>query len=164
MQHEKRKNVNRRYGGFLKFAASSLIGFVADYGMYSLLVFLTRGLGGLCIPLSNIAARILSATLNFWINKRLVFCNRDRELLAGAKYAALAACILAGNTALLSFLVNSLGINQFVAKPLAEVTFFLVSWFVQKTFVFKKRVQGRAALVCRTKGDSVGNWTEERNG
>jgi hypothetical protein len=58
-------------------------------------------------------------------SKRFVFRNRDRELLAGAKYAALAACILASNTTLLSFLVNSLGMNKFAQSRLRKSRSFL---------------------------------------
>jgi len=164
MQHEKSiESLVHRYGGFLKFIASSLIGFAADYGMYCLLVFLTRGLGGLSIPLSNTIARIFSATLNFWLNKRFVFHDRDHALLAGAKYAVLAACILAGNTGLLSFLVNYLHVNKFVAKLFTEVTFFIASWSAQKRFVFKKRAHGHSALICRAQRSGVGDLTEGRN-
>jgi putative flippase GtrA len=130
--------LKRKYLYILKFAASSMIGFVADYSLYGLFVLLTKGLGGFSVPVSNVAARVLSAWLNFWINKRFVFKNEDQALKAGAKYALLATSVLAGNTALLSLLVR-LGMNKYWAKLLTEVTFFASSWFVQKVFVFKKR-------------------------
>lgn len=130
--------LKRRHQYILKFAASSMIGFVADYALYGLFVVLTKGFGGLSVPLSNVVARVLSATLNFWINKRFVFRSEDQALKAGAKYALLATCVLAGNTALLSVLVR-LGMDKYAAKLLTEVSFFLTSWFVQKVFVFKKR-------------------------
>ncbi len=144
MRDKRARKSPARASGFLKFAASSLISFFADYGMYSLFIFLTRGLGGPSVPLSNAMARVLSASLNFWINKRFVFHSRDRAFSAGARYALLAVCVLMGNTALLSFLVYCLGLGAFAAKPVSEAVFFLVSWFVQKAYVFRKQARGPA--------------------
>mgnify|MGYP003819155641 CR=1 FL=1 len=130
--------LKHKYFYLLKFAASSMIGFVADYALYGLFVLPTRGLGGFSVPVSNVAARVLSAWLNFWINRRFVFKSEDQALKAGAKYALLATSVLAGNTALLSLLVH-LGMDKYWAKLLTEFSFFATSWFVQKVFVFKKR-------------------------
>jgi len=130
-------------GGIAKFAASSLIAFTVDYGMFSLLVFLTKGLGGISIPISNVVARAVSASMNFWINKRFVFRNTDKGLLPGAKYFALAASILGGNTTVLYALVNYLNIDKYAAKLMTETLFFIISWYVQKVFVFRTRGHNR---------------------
>jgi glycosyltransferase involved in cell wall biosynthesis len=69
------------YGNIFKFAGSSLLAFALDYGLYSLLAVLTAGLGtAVSVPLSNIAARIVSAGTNFAVNKRYVFKNRGSVL------------------------------------------------------------------------------------
>lgn len=129
----------RSPGELCKFMASSLIAFAVDFSLYSLLVFLFRGLGGLTIPLSNIPARIVSASVNFWIDKRLVFSNHDSARVTGAKYVALAALVLTGNTALITFLVTFLSADKFAAKLLAETLFFLLSWYGQREFVFRRK-------------------------
>ena len=126
-------------GGIVRFAASSLTAFAVDYTLYGVLVALTNGLGGYSLLLSNVCARAASATLNFGINKRLVFQSRESALTAGAKYFALALCILAGNTALLYLLVHALSLNKYIAKLVAELIFFLASWHVQRVYVFKER-------------------------
>ncbi len=150
--------LKRKYVYILKFAASSMIAFVADYGLYGLLVFLTKGMGALSIPVSNVVARVLSAALNFWINKRFVFRNEDQALQAGVKYAVLAICVLAGNTALLSVLVRYLGMDKYWAKLLTEFTFFFTSWFVQKVFVFNKRARrGPDGLSGEARADGSGD-------
>lgn len=67
-----------------------MIGFVADYAIVRPFCRrIDKSLGGLSVPLSNVVARVLSAALNFWINKRFVFRSEDRALKAGAKYALL---------------------------------------------------------------------------
>ena len=120
----------------MRFAASSLASFAVDYGTYTLLVLLTRGWNPLSVPLSNVGARILSAALNFTLNRRFVFHNQGRLAPAMLKYAALAGCVLACNTLLLSTLVQRLGMNSLLAKLFAEGLLFLISWFVQKTHIF----------------------------
>jgi putative flippase GtrA len=128
------------YGNILKFAASSLTGFAIDYSLYSLLVTILGGLGtAVSVPVSNVTARIVSASTNFAINKHFVFKNKDSVLKTGIRYFALAACILAGNTLLLSFLVNSLGVNKFAGKLVTEVTFFTLSYLAQKFWIFRRK-------------------------
>jgi len=126
------------YGEIFKFAASSLTGFLVDYGLYSLLVILTAGLGTASVPISNVTARIVSATVNFTINKKLVFKSDKSAVITGAQYFMLAACILLGNTLLLSWMVNGLGVNRFAGKIVTELTFFTLSWLAQKFIIFRK--------------------------
>lgn len=126
------------YRNIFKFAASSLISFALDYGLYSLLAVLTAGLEtAVSIPLSNIAARIVSAGTNFALNKRYVFRNHDNVFSTGAQYFALAACILAGDTILLSILTGTFGINKFAAKIVTEILFFTFSFIVQRFWIFR---------------------------
>jgi len=128
----------RVYRDIFKFAASSFTGFLIDYALYSLLVTLTAG-WTIGVPFSNIAARIVSASANFAINKRFVFKNKDSVVKTAAQYFILAACIMLCNTALLTFLVHIVGINRYVAKIFTEITFFVLSWTVQRFIIFRKK-------------------------
>ncbi|MGE4352865.1 MAG: GtrA family protein [Oscillospiraceae bacterium] len=137
------KDSLRVYREILKFAASSFTGFLVDYGMYSLLVILTGGLGtAVSVPLSNITARIVSASVNYMINKHYVFKNKEGGVKTAAQYFALAACILGGNTIFLSYLVSGLGVNRFAAKVVTEITFFTLSYMVQRFLIFRKKAAG----------------------
>ena len=128
------------YKDVFKFAASSAVGFFVDYGAYSLLTALTVGLGtNISVPLSNVSARLISSTVNYSINKRYVFENRDSALKTAVQYFTLVAFILAGNTLLLSAMVNNLGINKYAAKIITEITFFTLSWITQKFIIFGKQ-------------------------
>ena len=136
----------RVFGNLLKFAGSSLTGFVIDYSLYGLLVWLLGGLGtAVSVPVANVAARVVSAGSNFAINKHFVFKNKDSALVTGLQYFALAACILAGNTVLLSFLVNGLGANKYAAKIVTELTFFTLSWLGQRFWIFGKKQKKSAS-------------------
>jgi glycosyltransferase involved in cell wall biosynthesis len=115
----------RVVGNVVKFAGSSLTGFAIDYTLYGVLVTVLGGLGtAVSVPVANVAARAVSASANFAINKHFVFKSRASTLRTGLQYAGLAVCILAGNTVLLSALVNGLGANKYAAKLVTEVTFF----------------------------------------
>ncbi|HIZ56602.1 MAG TPA: bifunctional glycosyltransferase family 2/GtrA family protein [Firmicutes bacterium] len=124
----------RIYREILKFSVSSLIGFLVDYGIYSLLLFMTGHL-----LLSNIGARVISASVNFTLNRRFVFKNKENIAKAAIKYFLLAVIILIGNTAVLELLVTFCGIHQMLAKIATETIFFLFSWIVQRLIIFRKR-------------------------
>ena len=123
----------------IRFAASSLIGFVIDYSIYSLLLLCIVKMNlvnGLII--SNICARIVSSMVNYTINRNVVFQSKERVSKTATAYFILALCILVLNTIILSLLVNVCGVNQWLAKLFTEILMFLISWLMQKFFVFKR--------------------------
>lgn len=131
------KDTFRIFKEIIKFSISSFIGFLIDITMFALLSLLNP----LGIPnwltIKNITARVVSASVNFTINYRLVFKSKENLILAIIKYAMLAAIILMCGTKLLNLLVIESGINEFLAKILVETTMFFISWLVQRSFVFK---------------------------
>ncbi len=124
------------YKEILKFSASSFTGFLVDYAMYSLLVAL---IGTNLIFVANILARVVSASVNFTINKRLVFKSEESLAKSAVKYFALAAVILALNTALLWLLTSVILINVYIAKIFVELILFVFSWLVQRRVVFARK-------------------------
>lgn len=128
----------RVYKEILKFSAASLVSFLVDYGLYSLLTLGTSGLGNIpSILISNLGARIVSACVNYTINRKLVFQSKACVVRSAAQYAALAGGILAGNTLVLSVLADGLGINRYAAKLITELLFFLLSWLIQRKLIFR---------------------------
>ena len=127
----------RIYKEILKFSASSLASFALDYVMYALLLAAT-GAAGLAhsLVISNIGARLVSATANYNINKKLVFRSRTGFARSALQYTALAALVLAGNTLMLSTLAGTFGMNVLLAKIITEITFFMISWTVQRYLIF----------------------------
>ena len=73
---------------------------------------------------SVIAARVLSATVNYLLNRHAVFRDGDRS--TPLRYAALACGILAANYVLLRTL--SMLMPLVLAKLVTEVTLFVVSF------------------------------------
>ena len=68
------KDSYRIYKQILKFSASSLLSFLADFLLYSFFFLIT---GGLFV--SNFLARVISLHLNFFINKNVVFSAEGQE-------------------------------------------------------------------------------------
>lgn len=128
------KDSFRVYKEILKFCASSLLGFIVDYILYSLLFLFTSN-----ITVSNLFARLVSATVNFLVNRNIVFRSKKSAVVSALQYAALAVCIIIGNTLVLNLLVHVLGVNELLAKLFTEIMFFLISWLVQRFFIFSRK-------------------------
>ena len=126
------KDSYRVYKEIIKYSLSSIISFIIDYSLFALFSIV------LSITLSNIFARIISASINFTINKKIVFKSDKSILISLIEYALLAIFILVCNTLLLNLLVN-IGINKFIAKLIVEISLFIISFLVQKTMIFKKK-------------------------
>ncbi len=122
------------YKEILKFSASSLLSFLVDYALYTLLL-----LFGLPLQASHIGARVFSSVFNFTINKKLVFKSKGNTAKSASGYFALVAVIIFLSTFVLSFFVHTCGINEFAAKIITECIFFILSWFLQHFVVFKKK-------------------------
>ena len=124
----------RIYKEILKFSAASFAGFLVDYALYSLLLILL-GKGGQLA--ANILARIVSATVNFSLNRSMVFATSEPLVKSAAKYALLAVCVLAANSAILLLLTQVCGMNPFAAKIATELVLFVLNYIAQRTLVFR---------------------------
>lgn len=128
------KDSLRIYACILKFACSSLICFGIDYVLFQLLRTF--------IPLtwvSNLLARIVSASVNFTLNKKLVFKGNEKTLPAVLKYAALAVFIYLIDTAILALLYEKLGWSRYVVKIISGLLGYLISFSVQGRNVYRKQ-------------------------
>ena len=128
------------YMCILKFAASSLLAFVIDYVLVLLFSALTRGWGASAsLNFSVIAARLISATVNFSVNRSVVFKGNESLGKALLKYAALAAVVLGLNLLLMHLLTIRLGWPIALAKIVVEVLLFCMNFVIQGKFVYRKQ-------------------------
>ncbi len=134
------KDSYRIYKEIFKFCAASIICFLVDYALYCIGLVFTVSLGkGLSTVVSNVFARIVSSVLNFTLNKKVVFKRKGNTLKLAKSYFMLALCILAGNTIVLKMFVEVFNIDTKIAKLITELIFFIISWFIQKFLIFKKK-------------------------
>lgn len=132
------KDSYRIYKEIIKFSAASFIGFLVDYCVFCIVFKISSHL-----VMSNVVARVVSATVNYTLNRKFVFKSKNSVTKSAAQYFLLALLILAGNTAVLGVLVRFCKINEMAAKILTELAFFVLSWSVQKFFIFKRSKESK---------------------
>ena len=113
-----------------KFSFSSLISFIIDYSLYTIVIMISNN-----TILSNILARIISSIVNYVLNKRIVFKSKNSKVIEIIKYYSLAVVILIVNTLILKLLSNY--IYPLIAKLLTELILFIISFIIQKKYIFK---------------------------
>ena len=86
------------------------------------------------------AARAVSSFFNFKVNNRLVFVNRGRYGKALLRYYCLAIPVMLSSAGLLTLADRLLGVTaptlSTLIKIVIDTVLFLVSYFVQKKWVF----------------------------
>ena len=124
----------------MAFIASSLSAFVIDAVLLFALMALTDSL-----VISVVGARLVSASVNFIVNRTVVFQAADgpwrRQLLG---YAALAVVLLLASYGALD-LLTGIGVPLLVAKPVADLGLTAVSWLVQQRAVFAHQASAGSA-------------------
>ena len=111
--------------------------------MLSASSFFRYTLGSALLPLCNVLARIVSASVNYALNRRYVFRDKNSVMQSAPRYALLAGAILCANTLILMLLADVLHLNRYAAKLATGALLFLVSWTEQKYAVFAGKPQTR---------------------
>ncbi len=135
---------------FVRFAMSSAFCFVVDYGIYLLLnqMFKTyvpaldQYLSFLFIRfvarigIAAVAARAVSATVNFLINKRMVFDSQARSGKAFLRYVCTVLLIIVLSSGVVSSLYVGLGLSENLTKIPVDIVLFCLSYYLQRRWVF----------------------------
>lgn len=133
----------RVYAPLLRFSLSSLAAFGIDLAAFLILGTLTGSL-----LTAVVGARVISSSINFLVNRRLVFTGgRNRRLaVAALRYFTLAACLLPANYALILGL-TTIGAPAAAAKVLTEASLFAASYAFQKRFLAGRPPQVKSSGV-----------------
>ena len=128
---------------FSKYIVSAGISFLIDYSLFSLFAyFLKLSIGSKGIILATIMARVISSVINYLLNKNKVFNSNknkpfDKETFI--KYTFLVVFQMMMSAFIVYSLYNMTGIDEKIIKPPVEGVLFIVNYFVQKSFIFKKK-------------------------
>lgn len=83
-------------------------------------------------------ARIISSLVNYFINKKLVFKHKGQTAKSMSKYIILAVSNFFITYAIVALFSTMFGYEPFWVAPVVMVLMFIVTYTVQKVWVFKK--------------------------
>ncbi len=126
----------RIYRQILTFAFVSLTSTVLDLGAFSVFVYTLKVTNP--ILWATIIARVISVNFNFMCNKTLVFKSQQQWLEHVLKYYSLALFQMLSSYWLVKTAYDLVGSNVVGLKIMVDVTLFLLSYQIQKRFIFKK--------------------------
>lgn len=130
----------RIYRSFFKYALSSLSSSFLDLGLFHILVILLPFNSASKILYASFLARIVSGFYNYNVNSKFVFKSSNK--FSGLSYIALAISQIVLSTYLLVLASNILGgINPTLLKVLVDTLVFIISFLIQKGFIFKPGVK-----------------------
>ena len=138
-------------GSFLKFTSASIICFLVDIILFNLM----KNIPALAelemnppwlraiswseepILLATVIARVISASLNFVLNKNLVFDIKNSH---GAvwRYVVLCVAIMLISGVAVSALHAMTGVNSGVIKIIVDLLLFFLNYRIQRNWVFKQ--------------------------
>lgn len=132
----------RIYALIIKYLSSSLVSSTVDEVMFFLLTALFGvALGDFSVFVCTAAARIVSSSLNFAINRR-IFDSKGKMSHTVIKYiitATLTMCLSATIVHILRELIDAdAAILQTLLKVIVDVMLFFLNFRVQRMWVFKK--------------------------
>ena len=135
---------------FIKFSASSVIGFVADNLVFTGVLFAIENhveYRRTAILVSLAVARIASATLNYVCNRKFVFHSKAGVGASFARYwilVAIVAVLSYAGTSLVSWAGDLRGWAISAAKIVVETVLFVLSYKAQRRWVFSRAVGRRS--------------------
>lgn len=140
------RDTMRIVGQVAKFALSSIGSALIDLTAFTLLsgaaAFGTSATGLLA---ATAIARTLSGIVNFLLNRRVVFRSKEGAAGQAAKYLLLFCTQMLASWGFVSLLTAWGGLHQTAAKIFVDGALFLVSYAIQRRFVFAARTEQEAA-------------------
>lgn len=123
---------------FFKFASSSLVSAAVDLSLFVLFIeLLFQGSPDpRSIITSAVLARIGSTLVNFAVNRKLVFGNKEQKRKTMTRYYALVITILSASALGSAYLAQVLEGRVVWAKVIVDSTLFAFSYLTQRHWVF----------------------------
>lgn len=142
------------FAGFFRFISSSLIGFLVDYLLYLLFNNLFKAYVPALehqfrflfisvlsrIALATILARLISGTVNFFLNQKVVFNYQGSIKRSLPRYIAVFLLIMLLSAGLTSSMHLWLGWSDNTAKIPVDIVLFFLSYYLQRKWVFPKKL------------------------
>lgn len=126
------------YGVVFKYILSSISSFLIDVLLYAVFIHLLNQLNLSAIFIASILSRFISSLFNYYINQKFVFQKSSSYALM--KYYSLVILQISLSSVLVFAIHQIFKLDEVVGvKILVDTFLFLLSYFVQKTFIFKEK-------------------------
>lgn len=133
----------RIYRFILAYFLSAGISFITDISFfYIILKLLGTLLGNWAEAAATLGARIISSVINFTLNRKTVFDNRQPIRKTLFKYIVLAVCQLTASATLVtifSLLLSSAPLGSTFIKICVDTILFFFSYRIQRCWVFAEK-------------------------
>lgn len=124
------------FPAFFKYSLSSITSFLIDIGVFTLLLKLLGRNDLMTITISSTVARILSAIVNYLVNRHLVF--QGQSSFSFIKYGLLAVVQIIASSLLVTAFHNLTLWNPTILKIIVDSLLFLVSYHIQRNYIFQE--------------------------
>ena len=127
-------------GSFFKFMGSSLLCVLVDQGLFNVFDRWLLPLLGVpenaLISASNYSARLISGTLNYLLNRNVVFKAQGAKGTVW-KYIVNSVCVIILSTLGIKALA-ALGMAKWLAKLICDTVLYFANYRIQRNWVFKQ--------------------------
>lgn len=132
------KDSARIYKLFIKYIFSAISSFALDILLFALFMHLLPDDINKKIIISTICARVISSLYNYLVNAKVVFKKAGKGAIY--KYFALVIVQMFASGLIVDLLSeNVLSFNPTLIKIIVDSVIFIVNFFIQREWVFKKK-------------------------
>ncbi|MDR1627751.1 MAG: bifunctional glycosyltransferase family 2/GtrA family protein [Oscillospiraceae bacterium] len=125
------------YATISKFIISAASSFIIDIAFFTLITKILYGKISSYVIVSSYLARAVSSLFNYFINKNAVFKNMESHTKTLTRYIILCVIQITLSAFLSQLLFDATHINAIVIKTVVDVILFLISFKVQRGWVFE---------------------------
>lgn len=126
------------YSVFIKYLFSSLASFGVDILLFSVFLYLFKGIfPAHYIIIATIGSRVLSSLFNYTVNRNVVFRSNTKNTLV--KYYILSSIQMVISAYGVQVVYSYIGQSEVIVKIFVDTVLFMVSFFIQREWVFKKK-------------------------
>ncbi|CEK09327.1 bifunctional glycosyltransferase family 2/GtrA family protein [Legionella hackeliae] len=123
----------RIYYIFLRFCSVAIFSFLLDFSLFSMFYLISQH-----AAFAVFGARLISAPVNFILNKNLSFKSQKSLLVSAFQYFTLVVVMGASSFYVMNF-IHYTGLNIYFSKIIAEFLIFMANFLIQYLVIFTKR-------------------------
>jgi putative flippase GtrA len=127
-----------RLSAFLRFSASSIVCETIDVALFTVFSTWVFTTGAMRMMESTICARLVSGSVNFTVNRNLVFRAKGKTALRAVGFFALYLFNMFASGGIVTALAHW-GLPAIVSKLLADFALFWLNYAIQHLLIFRKK-------------------------